>query len=161
MLELSTREVTLTDGSSVHLRLTTKAIGKHKLKYGKDSPPLLSLLLALEDYEARVDLLDAALKYPGNNNAIKDGSDLLDALTDAGYSPADIDRLIIDLCGDCGLIGMTDLGKYQEAARANSDRITEKLLGLLTGTPVSELVETGDAAPAGEAEENPTRTPRT
>lgn len=157
MIELSTREVQLGGDVSVKLRLTTKAIGAHKLKYGKDSPPLLSLLLALEDYDARIDLLGAALQYPGHQNPIRDGGELLDALTDAGYSPEDVDKLIVNLLGDCGLIGMTDLDKYQKAARANSDRITQRLLGLLTSTPEEPAEEPDyEIVEDGEAEANPT-----
>ena len=152
-MSLNVMELNL-DGKTVCLRLTTKAIGAFVLKHGmKDAPPIASVLGAMDNLDAKCDLLTGALTYPDNHNTIRSGDALLDMLADEGYTPEDINWMILDLAKQAGLVGQEDCGRLKEASQANTSSTVDKLVGLLRGTMD---VTGGSSQEPAEATDSPT-----
>ncbi len=152
-MSLTVTEVRLGEQTAL-LRLTTKSIGTFVLKHGmKDAPPIASVLGAMDNLDAKCDLLTGALSYPDNHNTVRSGEALLDLLADAGYTPEEVNGLILDLAKQAGLVGPEDCGRLKDASKANSTGTVDKLVGLLNGTLD---VTAGAAAEVPEEENSPT-----
>ena len=159
-MSLNTREIPVR-GQSAALRLSSKGIAKYLTDHGTEgAPPLVSLMLATEDFTCRVDLLEQALTFPGNENSIRRGGDLLDALVDEGYSMDDVNALILDLLHDCGMVDGEGLTRLVTAARKNSGRIVKGLENLLAGNGMeADGPQTPQEAQDGPEPENPITIP--
>ena len=153
-MSLNVKEITMADGSTVQLRLTSKAICAYALKHGTEgAPPLVSVLNAIDDMDARIALLHGALRFPGSPNMSMEGAELLDLLTDAGYGRGKVNSLILDLAAEAGLVEQEDLPDLQEAINANDKKLVARLARFLDGAAEPET--------APEGEEDPAPTPTT
>lgn len=149
-LNLNAKTLNLGD-NTVTLRLTTRAIRNYAQKHGeKGANPLVAVLSAVDDLDAKVDLFTAALTYSGNNNTIKSGEDLLDLMADNYMGRKEINRIIVDLTVAAGLVDSEQGTTLAEAVDTNDDKFMDILTGILTGNPAP--VEAADAP----QEENPT-----
>lgn len=153
-MNLNVKEITMADGSTVQLRLTSKAICAYALKHGTEgAPPLVSILNAIDDMAARIALFHGALRFPESPNMSMEGEVLLDKLTDAGYGREKTNALILELAAQAGLVEQEDLQELQAAIKANDKKLVAQLARFLDGN--SE----GENSP--ESEEDPAPTPMT
>lgn len=145
-MSLNLNAMTLNLGDkTVTLRLTTRAIRNYAQKHGeKGANPLVAVLSAVDDLDAKIELFSAALTHPGNDNPVKDGADLLDLMADNCMGHKEISRTIVDLAVAAGLVDSEQGTNLAEAVDTNNDQFVAILTGVLTGKP----------AP-GAAEENP------
>ena len=141
-------------GTEVTLRLTSKALMNYNLKHGTaGQSPVVAVLSALDDMEARVCLFTNALNHPDNKNTVKDGADLLDMMADDPcWGRGMVDRLILELAHESGLLSGEDFTNLLEPVEQNGKKLISALADLLTGKPVN--APAGD--PEGTGEENPT-----
>lgn len=121
--------IELSDGVRVGLRLTL-AGQKEMAKLDPDGSVLQNILAAIDDPEAMSTLLTACLNWEGNNNRIKNGETLYDALVDDGYAgAADFGELVLDICKGSGLLKQEDCERVQRlisrTARAQSESLEE------------------------------------
>lgn len=142
----------------IQLRLTTAKLEAYLKNTDSDqNNPLIGVLDAMTLLPKRVKLLTAALQWPGNQNKIKDGADLLDKLLDDGKKPSQISDMILELAAMAGLMEEDDLASMIEANRQGNNKFRQALLGMMAG---KEPAGTADpAAPDPQAEENPTMAP--
>lgn len=143
------------NGKEVTLRLTTKGLLNFNLKHGAaGQSPVVAVLSALDDMEARIDLFTNALNHPDNTNSVKNGADLLDMMADDTFdwSRDRVDSLILDLAEESGLLSNEDHFNLLAPVEQNRKKLISTLADLLVGKPV------GGAAAEAEAnsEENPT-----
>lgn len=141
--------------SEVTLRLTSKSLLNFNLKHGAaGQSPVVAVLSALDDMEARIDLFTNALNHPGNKNTVRNGADLLDMMADVAFdwSRDRVNRLILELAEESGLLSSEDFTNLLEPVAQNGRKLISTLADLLTGKPV------GAAAIPSEdnTEENPT-----
>lgn len=148
VVEISVGEKMLT------LRLTSRAIMNYCKKYGSDGgSPVIAVLEAVNNIEARADLLTAALGHPDNHNEIKDGYKLLDMMADSGsWDRHIINDTILELARQSGLLTDEDYLSLIDPVRENGEKLISTMARLLSGKPV---VDTSPDA-QGEQEENPT-----
>lgn len=148
VVEISVGEKNLT------LRLTSRAIMNYCKKHGSEGgSPVIAVLEAVNNIEARADLLTAALGHPDNRNEIKDGYKLLDLMADSGsWDRHIINDTILELARQSGLLTMEDYLSLIDPVRENGEKLISTMARLLSGKPVE------DAAPdaQGEQAENPT-----
>lgn len=138
---------------TVTLRLTARAIRNYAKKHGENGAnPLVAVLSAADDLEAKIDLFTAALSYNGNNNRIKDGADLLDLMADSNMGRKKINRTIVELAVDAGLMDDDQRDKLSEALDNNDDKFIDIVIGVMTGESGPELAGAEEPSP----EENPT-----
>lgn len=136
------------------LRLTSRAIMNYCKKHGSEGgSPVIAVLEAVNNIEARADLLTAALGHSGNHNEIKDGYTLLDLMADSGsWDRHTINDTILELARQSGLLTDEDYLSLIDPVRENGEKLISTMARLLAGKPVE------DAAPdtQGEQVENPT-----
>lgn len=145
----------MVNGTEVTLRLTSKALLNFNLKHGAaGQSPVVAMLSALDDMGARIDLFTNALNYPDNKNAVKNGADLLDMMADDEFEwPRDcVNRLILELAEESGLLSSEDFSSLLEPVEQNSKKLISALANLLAGKPVGA----GSAEPEAGSEGNPT-----
>lgn len=153
-MSLNVKTITVA-GAEATLRLTSKALLSFNLKHGAaGQSPVVAVLSALDDMEARIDLFTNALSHPGNKNAVKNGADLLDMMADDAFdwSRDRVNRLILELAEESGLLSSEDFANLLEPVEQNGRKLISTLADLLTGKPVGPA----GAAPEGDGEENPT-----
>ena len=152
-MSLNVKTISVGD-KSITLRLTSKALMNFNLKHGAaGQSPVVAVLSALDDMEARIHLFTNALTHPGSNNTVKDGADLLDLMADDPYWGRDsVDRLILELAHESGLLSGEDLTNLLEPVEQNSKKLISTLADLLVGKPAA----TAGAAPDAAEKENPT-----
>lgn len=122
-------------GETVCLRLDIAAQMELARQFEEDT--IQTVLTAATDLERRVALLDAALHWKGNENQVKDGSELHDLLVDEGYAGAgDFGKLALEIAAASGVV------TEQQKCAAQ-----EYVLGAVNGT---------FKALNAEQEENPT-----
>lgn len=150
------------DEQTVTLRLTTRNLRNYCNKHGeKGTRPLVAVLSALDDINARADLLTAALNHPGNHNPIKSGDDLLDALAARRITQKAVDQKILELAVDAGLVDDEDVPDLSIAVADSTTHFVDVLSRVLSGKPSRKTETQTETAPpaedAGEtAAENPT-----
>lgn len=89
----------------VTLRLTCGGLRKYLKEHTVEGCTLLvSLMAATEDLDAMSALLTQALQHSGNQNRIKSGDELIDALIDSGMKLIDIKALLLELFEESGII---------------------------------------------------------
>lgn len=154
-MEYNTVKIALTDNNEVQLRLSTKAlIGYHKNHGIEGAPIVASVMNAVDDLEAKAALLTAAMRWPGNPNDLKvisGGEDLMDWMIASGYDHDDINRVIVQLAQNAGLVTDDEAQRLDAAAATASSRWVDRLDKLLRG-------ENPDAAAGDDTEDdgNPT-----
>lgn len=156
-MELNVHTITLSDGTEVSLRLTSKAIGAYLKTYGEPGQlPLAVLMRATEEFEPRASLLNGAIKFPSNQNTVKTGEDLLDMLSADGKTWDDVNDLIIQILRDAGFVDEENQRLLVESLHDNSARVIGQLRSILSG----EATETNQEAAEAPEGENPTSTRR-
>lgn len=142
----------------IQLRLTTAKLEAYLKNTDSDqNNPLIGVLDAMTLLPKRVKLLTAALQWPGNQNKIKDGADLLDKLLDDGKKPSQISDMILELAAMAGLMEDDDLASMIEANRQGNGKFRKALLDMMAGKEPAGAAD--PAAPDPQAEENPTTAP--
>ena len=142
----------------IQLRLTTAKLEAYLKNTDSDqNNPLIGVLDAMTLLPKRVKLLTAALQWPGNQNTIKDGADLLDKLLDDGKKPSQISDMILELAAMAGLMEDADLASMIEANRQGNDKFRKALLDMMAGKEPADAAD--PAVPDSQAEENPTTAP--
>lgn len=136
------------------LRLTSRAIMNYCKKHGSEGgSPVIAVLEAVNNIEARADLLTAALGHPDNHNEIKDGYKLLDLMADSGsWDRHCINDTILELARQSGLLTDEDFLSLIDPVRENGEKLISTMARLLTGKPVEDTVPDSQ----GEQAENPT-----
>lgn len=137
------------------LRLTSKAIMSYCKKHGSEGgSPVIAVLEAVNNIEAKIDLLTAALTFPDTKNKLRDGSTLLDQMADdPAWTPKRKNELILDLALESGLLSEEDYVALIDPVEENSKQLITTMARLLTGKPIGAEAE----APTSEATgENPT-----
>lgn len=150
---MRTYDIALEKGE-VQLRLTMAKLQKYLEKTGGvNMAPLLGVLDAVNNLDKKIQLLTAALTWPGNpnKNVTLDGAELLDLLADEGMSARDMDGMILELAQAGGLI---DEDQREELAGA-LERGNEVLFGTICDALAGNTPDTTETAPAEEPE-NPT-----
>ena len=153
-MSLNVKTITV-GGTEVTLRLTSKALLSFNLKHGAaGQSPVVAVLSALDDMEARINLFTNALTHPDNKNTVKNGADLLDMMADdtLDWSRDRVDSLILDLAEDSGLLSNEDHLNLLEPVEQNRKKLVSTLADLLVGKPVG----TAGTEPQGDSEGNPT-----
>ena len=142
------------DGATVTLRLTSKALLNFNLKHGATGQsPVVAVLSALDDMEARIDLFTNALNHPENKNEVKDGAKLLDMMADDLCWPRDqVNRLILELAHESGLLSGEDFTSLIDPVEQNGKKLISVLADLLTGKSAGA----GGGNSEDATEENPT-----
>ena len=154
-MEYNTVKIALSDNTEVQLRLSTKALISYHKNHGIEGAPIVaSVMNAVDDLEAKAALLTAAMRWPGNPNDLKViscGEDLMDWMVSSGYDHDDINRVIVQLAQNAGLVTDDEAQRLDAAAVTASSRWVDRLDKLLRG-------ENPDAAAGDdtEAEGNPT-----
>lgn len=139
----------------VTLRLTSKAIMNYCKKHGAEGgSPVIAVLEAVNNIEAKGDLLTNALTHPENHNKIKDGFALLDLMADdpSWKEPKCKNALILDLAHEAGLLGDEDYMSLVDPVADSSKTLIDTMARLLTGKPIDSGVSDQEA----ENQENPT-----
>lgn len=154
-MSLNVVEICVGD-KNLTLRLTSRAIMNYAKKHGSEgSSPVIAVLEAVNNIEARADLLTAALGHPDNHNDIKDGYKLLDLMADSGsWDRHIVNDTILELARQSGLLTDDDYLSLIDPVRENGTKLIATMAKLLTGQPIG-----GNVAPAAAdtAEgENPT-----
>lgn len=137
------------------LRLTSKAIMNYSKKHGSEGgSPIIAVLEAVNNIEARADLLTNALNHPENQNKIKDGYTLLDLMADSGsWDRHAINDTILELARQSGLLTDDDYLSLIDPIRENGENLISAMAKLLSGKPVGGEETVANGAPA---EGNPT-----
>ena len=145
------------DNRVVQLRLTTSKLQQYlKNNDGDKQNPLICVVDALSNLDKRISLLTQALQWPGNNNEIKNGADLLDLLHDDGMKPTEVNRLIFQLACQAGLIDEEDLEDMVSAADLGDVRFTRVMCSLLAAEEPEQQKTPQENEDKAEAE-NPTQ----
>lgn len=153
-MSLNVKTITV-GGTEVTLRLTSKALLSFNLKHGAaGQSPVVAVLSALDDMEARIDLFTNALSHPDNKNTVRNGADLLDMMADDAYawSRDCVNRLILELAEESGLLSSEDFSSLLTPVEQNGKKLISTLADLLVGKPVG----TAGTEPEADSEENPT-----
>lgn len=143
-------------GQALSLRLTSKGIMNYSKKHGTDGgSPVIAVLEAVNNIEAKADLLTNALIHPENSNKVKDGYTLLDLMADdpAWKNPTDKNVLILQLAREAGLLSDEDYSSLLEPVTESSKALIDAMSRLLTGKPVENVAA---GAESENTEENPT-----
>lgn len=132
------------------LRLTTAKLEEYlKNTDGDQNNPLIGVLDAMTLLPKRIKLLTAALQWPGNQNTVKSGAELLDRLLDDGVKPREISNMILELAAMAGLLEEDDLEGMMEANQQGTEKFTQAIMDMMAGR------EQEQTAPAGnDAQEN-------
>lgn len=147
---MKTYEVTLTDGSSYELRLTSSQLDQYISKNFKGEwTPLPAVMHAMDRVALRNDLLDRALKCGAENPKTMTGEKLVDALVDDGYTPDDFARLIVEIADVSGIVPDGAKGNLLEAmilgkegVHGQMNTILQAMNGTAPDTPEPAAEET-------------------
>lgn len=133
-----------------HLRLTTAKLEEYlKNTGGDENNPLIGVLDAMALLPKRIKLFTAALQWPGNQNTVKSGAELLDRLLDDGVKPREISNIILELAAMAGLMDEDELEDMMQANQRGTKKFTKAIMDMMAGK------EPEKAAPAeGAAQEN-------
>ena len=136
------------------LRLTSRAVMNYSKKHGSEGgSPVIAVLEAINNIEARADLLTAALGHPDNHNEIKDGYKLLDLMADSGsWDRHIVNDTILELARQAGLLTDEDYLALIDPVRDNSEKLISTMASLLTGKPI----DGGNGGDQTAEQENPT-----
>ena len=137
----------------VSLRLTASKLAAFASETGASGNTLFAVMDALDDLQKQGALFTAALTYKGNNNAMQDGFDLIDALADEGYTPIKIKELILSLAEASGIIGRDDAAKVLAAIKSGSEKLYDAAVAVLSGDMSALPVNNQNTE---KTEENPT-----
>lgn len=141
--------------TTVSLRLTASKLHSYIKDYSnEEQSPLLSVLDAMESLKNKAGLFTAALQYKGNENSIKDGWELLDMLTDSGYSVLDVKRLIVELAEQSGLVEHDDAASVLDAIEKGNRKFIDTVAKVIAGENPEKDVPAADSEQSEE--ENPT-----
>lgn len=146
---MKTYEIQLNSGKTVTLRLTSRALSAYIKEHGlPGAAPLVSVMNAVNDMDALIALLTAAMRYPGAvvDKELATGAELLDALADEDKGDVYIKGLVVQLARDAGLVDDQGAKELADAAGANSTQLVSKIAALLRLDGVEEEAQ----------EENPT-----
>lgn len=146
-------------GTTVTLRLTSKALLNFNLKHGTaGQSPVVAVLSALDDQEARITLFTNALCHPESKNSVKDGADLLDMFADDPYWERNaVNMLILELAEASGLLTSEDASALTEPVALNDKKLISVLSDLLTGKSANTGSNESDGSnPKSDTEKNPT-----
>lgn len=147
---MKTYEIQLNSGKTVTLRLTSRALSSYIKEHGlPGAAPLVSVMNAVNDMDALIALLSAAMRYPGAvvDKELATGAELLDALADEDKGDVYIKGLVVQLARDAGLVDDQGAKDLADAAGANSAQLVSKIAALLRLDGVDE---------EAQEEENPT-----
>lgn len=147
---MKTYEIQLNSGKAVTLRLTSRALSNYIKEHGlPGAAPLVSVMNAVNDMDALIALLTAAMRYPGSvvDKELATGAELLDALADEDKGDVYIKGLVVQLARDAGLVNDQGAKELADAAGANSAQLVSKIAALLRLDGVEE---------EAQEEENPT-----
>lgn len=147
---MKTYEIQLNSGKTVTLRLTSRALSNYIKEHGlPGAAPLVSVMNAVNDMDALIALLTAAMRYPGSvvDKELATGAELLDALADEDKGDVYIKGLVVQLARDAGLVDDQGAKELADAAGANSAQLVSKIAALLRLDGVDE---------EAQEEENPT-----
>ena len=147
---MKTYEIQLNSGKTVTLRLTSRALSSYIKEHGlPGAAPLVSVMNAVNDMDALIALLSAAMRYPGAvvDKEVATGAELLDALADEDKGDVYIKGLVVQLARDAGLVDDKGAKDLADAAGANSAQLVSKIAALLRLDGVEE---------EAQEEENPT-----
>lgn len=152
-MSLKTVEISV-DEKKLTLRLTSRAIMNYCKKHGSEGgSPVIAVLEAVNNIEARADLLTAALSHPDNHNEVKDGYKLLDLMADSGsWDRHVINDTILELARQSGLLTDEDYLSLIDPVRENGEKLISTMARLLTGQPI----EGNTPDTQSEQAENPT-----
>lgn len=127
------------------LRLTTAKLEEYlKNTDGDQNNPLLGVLDAMTLLPKRIKLFTAALQWPGNQNTVKSGAELLDRLLDDGVKPREISNIILELAAMAGLMDEDELEDMMKANQLGTEKFTKAIMDMMAGK------ESEQAAPAGD-----------
>lgn len=127
------------------LRLTTAKLEEYlKNTDGDQNNPLIGVLDAMTLLPQRIKLLTAALQWPGNQNTVKSGAELLDRLLDDGVKPREISNIILELAAMAGLTDEDELEDMMKANQLGTEKFTKAIMDMMAGK------ESEQAAPAGD-----------
>ena len=147
---MKTYEIQLNSGKTVTLRLTSRALSNYIKEHGlPGAAPLVSVMNAVNDMDALIALLTAAMRYPSSvvDKELATGAELLDALADEDKGDVYIKGLVVQLARDAGLVDDQGAKELADAAGANSAQLVSKIAALLRLDGVEE---------EAQEEENPT-----
>ena len=89
------------------------------------------------------------MQWPGNQNTVKSGAELLDRLLDDGVKPGEISNIILELAAMAGLMDEDELEGMMQANQLGTEKFTKAIMDMMAGR------EPEKAAPAGdEPQEN-------
>jgi hypothetical protein len=152
MPALKTYDITIGDDITLRMRLTSRALAAFIAKHGvKDVAPVVSVLNAANHIDAQIALFTAALKCDPSN-AIQDGAELIDILTDEGKGDSYRRELIACLADSCGLIEAGRLPDIRSAMLYNESSVMDNVIAILR----REQLDDDTQAPAEATTENPT-----
>lgn len=157
-MALRTYDVTLSDGVTYHLRLTSQATSEFvKIHGNKQAAPWVSVCAAMETLDDQIALFQAALHYPGAPQQ-PSGAVFIDRLADEGYGESFRRELVIQLAHASGLLDDDAVESLVAAVRTNSRSAMETMVNILTGKGTAPDKEHDEKAGdnAEETEENPT-----
>lgn len=140
-------------GEILQFRLTSRALSAYCKAHGiEGANPTVSVLSAVDDLDKQAALFRAALNWPDNQNSIRDGYELIDALVDAGWSDIDRQVLVANIALSAGLWnGEADdlLKSVKTGAQSKAKTIAALISGKSSDEDDAETDNTED-------EENPT-----
>ena len=152
---LNVKTIKLDEGKDVTLRLTSKALCAFIKSHGvQDAPVMVSILSAIDNLESRIGLFTKALNHTDNKNTVKDGETLLDYLADLGYNRSDVNRLIMELAQEAGLVTREEMDSLLEAAEENGSNTLNSMVRLLKGEKLTPDIPGAEGQT--EAKGNPT-----
>lgn len=142
----------------VTLRLTVGGLRKYLKEHTVEGCTLLvSLMAATEDLDAMSALLTQALQHSGNQNRIKSGDELIDALIDSGMKLIDIKTLLLELFEQSGIIDHEGRETLCSSVATHAQNGLKGVAAVLCGN-LKDLENDASAKveASGENPENPT-----
>lgn len=154
-MALRTYDITLPDGNTYSLRLTSQATRDFiKIHGQKGAAPWISVCAAVDDLDKQIDLFQAALHYPGAPQQ-PSGMKFIDLLADGGHGEFFRRELVIRLAHASGLLDDDSVENLAEAVRTNSQTAMKVMVNLLTGKSIALDEDAANEAEDAD-EENPT-----
>lgn len=138
------------DGQDIALRLTSAKLVEYAESAGTGGNTLFAVMDALDNIPRQESLFSAALTWPGNQNTIQDGADLLDALIDEDYDPVARKELVLDLAVVSGVINRDNAAKALAAIHIGDNRVMDIAVGLLEGKKLEMSVTSPDSDTTAE-----------
>lgn len=135
------------------LRLTTAKLEEYlKNTDGDQNNPLIGVLDAMSLLPKRIRLFTAALQWPGNQNTVKNGAELLDRLLDDGVKPREISNIILELAAMAGLMDEDELEDMMKANQLGTEKFTKAIMDMMAGREPEQAAFAGsDAQKTGDS----------